>query len=181
MNRHEPPEYPVRFTPVIRADGITAAERYLQRLCEGTFLRLWSYPGVYRDQGGGKELADLLVVCGDDIIVFSDKSCAFPNTGDLSVDWSRWHRKAVMGAADQAWGAERWIKKHPSRLFLDRKCTQRFPIALPPPNRARFHRVVVAHNVAAPCRKWLGGSGSLMFLAEIGVSPNTLHLMIRTR
>jgi hypothetical protein len=121
---------------------------------------------------GGKELADLLVVCGDDIVVFSDKSCAFPDTGNLSVNWSRWHRKAVMGAAEQAWGAERWIKKHPNRLFLDTKCTQRFPITLPPPSRARFHRVVVSHNVAEPCRKWLGGSGSLMFRAEIGASPD---------
>jgi hypothetical protein len=169
MNRHEPSAYPVRFTPVIRSDGITSAERYLQRLCEGTFLRLWSYPGVYRDQGGGKELADLLVVFGDDIVVFSDKSCAFPNTGDLKVDWRRWHRKAIIGAAEQAWGAERWIRRYPDRLFLDVNCTRPFPIALPPVSRARFRRVVVAHNVAEPCRKHFGGgSGSLMYSVGIG-------------
>jgi hypothetical protein len=45
---------PFRYTPVVRADGLNPAERYLQRLCERTFLRLWSYPGVYRDQKGGE-------------------------------------------------------------------------------------------------------------------------------
>lgn len=168
MNRPEPSANLARDTPVIRSDGITAAERYLQRLCERTFLRLWSYPGVYRDQKGGKELADLLVVFGDDIIVFSDKSCAFPNTGDLKVDWGRWHRTAVMEAAKQARGAERWIRLHPDRLFLDVNCTRPFPIALPPSSRARFHRVVVAHNVAERCRKHFGGgSGSLMYSAGV--------------
>ncbi len=79
----------------VRADGTTSAERYLQKLCENAFLRLWSYPGVYRDQGkvgvtgDGKEVCDLLVVFENHIIIFSDKACVFPDSGDIEHDWAR--------------------------------------------------------------------------------------------
>ena len=124
-----------RHQAVIRAEGITRAERYLQRLCERSFLTLWSYPGVFRDQktggkGDGKELCDLLVVFGDDVLVFSDKSCSFPATGNPQLDWSRWFRKAVLKSAEQVWGAERWLRANPNRIFLDRACTQTLPFEI---------------------------------------------------
>jgi hypothetical protein len=150
-----------------RAGGVTTSERYLKRLCDHSFLSLWSYPGIYRDQGGGKagngkEVCDLLVVFENHIIIFSDKDCEFPNTGNLEVDWSRWFRRAIHKSAKQVWGAERWIKSYPGRLFLDRACTTPFPIDLPDPATAIFHRIVVAHGVSRRCWKELGGSGSLM-------------------
>jgi len=120
-----------RLPVVARAEGVTSAERYLQRRCEHSFLSLWSYPSVFRDQktrrkGDGKEICDLLVVFGDDILIFSDKSCAFPETGNLQLDWSRWFRRAVLDAAKQGWSAERWLREHPDRLFLDRPCERPF-------------------------------------------------------
>ena len=158
--------------PIHRRDGITPAEKYLKRLCDHTFLSLWSYSGVCRDQGGGKtgygkEVCDLLVVFEEHIIIFSDKDCEFPNTGNLEVDWSRWFRRAVLKSAKQIWGAERWIRSHPDRLFLDRACSQPFPINVPDPSSARFHRLVVAHGVSERCRAELGGSGSLMIVPDI--------------
>ena len=158
---------------LIKQAGVTGAERYLQRLCERTFLSLWSYPGVYRDQGQtatskeGKEVCDLLVVFENDVIIFSDKDCKYPTSGNHALDWSRWYRKAVLKSADQVWGAERWIKRYPNRLFLDRACTRPFPIDLPDPTKARFHRVVVAHDASRRCREELGGSGSLMIVPDI--------------
>src|SRR5438477_13146594 len=53
---------------VLPGEGVTAAERYLAELCRRSFLSLWSYPAVFRDQGhrggngDGKEVCDLLVV-----------------------------------------------------------------------------------------------------------------------
>ncbi len=158
---------------ITRGDGITTAERHLKRLCDHSFLSLWSYPGVYRDQGraggrgDGKELCDLLVVFEGHILIFSDKDCAFPDTGDRDLDWSRWYRRAVESSAKQVWGAERWIKEHPDRIFLDRSCTQPFPIDLPDPAMAKFHRIVVAHDASQRCRRELGGSGSLMIAPDI--------------
>jgi hypothetical protein len=129
---------------VVRAQGITTAERYLQRLC------------------------DLLVVFGDDVLIFSDKSCAFPDTGDPRLDWSRWFRRAVMESAKQSWGAERWLREYPNRVFLDRACAQSFPLDLPPADRMRVHHVVVAHNVAVRCKAYFGGgSGSLIFNSDL--------------
>ncbi len=162
-----------RYQPVHRSEGLTEAERYLKKLCDRSFLSLWSHSGIYHDQGKtrdaghGKEVCDLLVIFQNDILIFSDKKCSFPNTGRLELDWSRWFRKAIMKSADQVWGAERKIKSHPDRLFLDRACTQRFPIDIPDPTKARYHRIVVAHDSGSRCRKELGGSGSLMIMPRI--------------
>ncbi|MDE0307012.1 MAG: hypothetical protein OXI87_19340 [Albidovulum sp.] len=66
-------------TPVTKAEGVTPSERYLAGLAENSFLNLWSYPNPFRDQkkgikGDGKEICDLLVVCGAFIIIFSEKT-----------------------------------------------------------------------------------------------------------
>lgn len=148
------------YKPVRRASGVTLSERYLQRLCEQSFLTLWSYPHVFREPG--KELADLLVVFDNHILIFSDKDCAFPNTGNLQVDWNRWLRKAVEKSAEQIWGAERWIKAFPERLYLDANATQLFPIELPDPTTAKLHRIAVARGASARSQHIYGGSGSLM-------------------
>lgn len=108
-----------------------------------------------------------MVVCGRHVIIFSDKHCGFDESSDISLAWSRWFRKAVKKSADQAWGAERWIRNFPSRLFLDRACTQPFPIALPDPAECVFHRIVVAHGVSEPFRRLGGGSGSLMLISDV--------------
>jgi hypothetical protein len=150
------------------AEGVTPAERYLAKLCKRSFLSMWSYPGVFRDQGrpggrgDGKEVCDLLVIFENHVIVFSDKDCRFGSGADLQVEWPRWFKKAVLGSAKQVWGAERWIREFPKRLFLDRKCTVPFPINLPDPANATFHLVVVAHDVSRAFRERFGGSGSLM-------------------
>ncbi len=160
-------------TPAItKQQGVTQAERYLTKLCESSFLSLWSYPGIYRDQGNkkggvGKEVCDLLVAFGNDIIIFSDKDCGFPESGNLVQDWSRWFRRTVQRSAAQVWGAERWIRTFPDRLFLDRTCSRHFPVELPDLNCARLHRVVVAHDAARRCRQVLGGSGSLVLFPAI--------------
>lgn len=151
-----------------RADGITPSEKYLKQLCDKAFLSLWSYSGIYRDQkqggkGDGKELCDLLVVFENHIIIFSDKYIEFPNSGNIQLDWSRWYRRAVEDSAKQIFGAERWIKKFPNRLFINRECTQPFPLKLPELVNTTFHRIVIAHGVAEKCKEFFGGgSGSLI-------------------
>jgi hypothetical protein len=154
---------------VTSSEGVTAAERYLAKLCKRSFLSMWSYPGVFRDQkaaaggkGDGKELCDLLVVFENHIIIFSDKDCRFDDAGDLQVAWARWFKKAIQNSAKQVWGAERWIRQFPKRLFLDRRCTIPFPISLPDLAQMVVHRIVVAHDASRACRDKLGGSGSLM-------------------
>ncbi len=155
-------------------EGVTKAERYLAKLCKRSFLSLWSYPSVYRDQGrfegkvgDGKEVCDLLVVFENHIIIFSDKDCKFGTKKSVAVEWARWFKKAILKSAEQVRGAERWIKGAPEKLFLDRKCTFPFPINFPPPDKAIFHRIVVAHDDLRACAKVLGGSGSLIISNKI--------------
>jgi hypothetical protein len=155
---------------ITKADGNTASEKYLAHLCEKTFLSLWSYPSVYRDQRAGrptegKEICDLLVVFEGDVIVFSDKQCAYPESPNAMQNWSRWFRRAVRSGAEQVWGAERWLRSFPSRIFLDRSCTQRLPYEFP--TKPRFHLIVVAHGAAAACKEQLGGSGSFMVQTDL--------------
>ena len=163
--------------PIKRADGVTESECYLKHLCDRTFLSLWSYPGIYRDQDlskktEGKEVCDLLVIFENHIIIFSDKDCQFPNSDRLEIDWNRWFKKTVQKSADQVWGAERWIGQHRNRLFLDRSCTSPFPIDIPDLSTAKFHLIVVAHGNSLRCQQEFNGSGSLMINSSIKGAVN---------
>jgi hypothetical protein len=152
---------------VQRLSGNTPSEKLLVDLCERTFHKLWTYPRVFRDQGKntakseGKEICDVLVVFGRDVLIFSDKSCAYPSTGDERRDWSRWRRRAVDESVAQLEGAERWIRHYPDRIFLDNACQTRFPINIAAIPNVRIHRIVVATGAAMRCKRKLGGNGSL--------------------
>lgn len=115
-------------------------------------------------------MADHLVVFENDIIVFSDKDIAWQAGKPINVAWSRWHREAVLSGARQLWGAERWIRSFPERLFIDRACTVRYPVPLPQLESARVHLVLVAHGAGQACRTAFGGSGSLVLSPRLGAS-----------
>ena len=160
------------FKKIHKSAGLTDSERYLATLCETSFLKLWSYPNVFRDQGrksggDGKELCDLLVVCGNDVVIFSDKSCQMPDTGNADTDWCRWYRKAIKKSADQIFGAERWLKQCPRKIYLDSKCMTSFPLKIPDGDQIRIHRVVVALGAKKRCQQELQGSGSLWLSPKI--------------
>lgn len=161
-----------QFRPaIIKAEGVTESERYLAKLAERSFLNLWSYPSPYRDQknaskGDGKELCDLLVICDPHIIIFSEKTIAWPS-GDLNTAWCRW-AKSLKKSAKQAKGAERWITEFPERIFLDRECAVPFPIDFPQKNKRIVHRVLVAQGAADACEEHLlAGSGSMIIKPSI--------------
>jgi hypothetical protein len=155
--------------PVSKSGGLTATERHLALLGEKSFLSLWSYPNVYKSRG--KELCDLLVVCGDDILIFSDKSTAWPE-GSTDVAWARWYRKTILKSVDQVVGAMRWINEFGNRLYLDAACSQRLPLQLPPLARRRVHGIVVASGAAEACKSHFGGGNGSLMLARSAVHPD---------
>jgi hypothetical protein len=161
-------EYGPARPVIIRGQGVTLSERYLAKIADKSFLNLWSYPNTFIDKqsggkGNGKELCDLLVVCGDHILIFSDKSVGWPAGDDTILAWKRWYRRAILKSVEQIRGAERWIAKFPDRIFTDPRCTQRLPIILPPPERRKVHRIVVALGAGDACRKYFNeGTGSLL-------------------
>lgn len=166
-------ETPKGRQPITKGSGLTGSERKLVSRCESSFLRLWSWPNVFRDDAPAREICDVLVVFGNQLVIFSDKDCAFPDTGDTSVDWSRWFKKAVLASAEQVWGAERWIRSHPDRVFTDSSCRTRVPFSIDINEVTTFHRVVVARGSARRTEKAFGGSGSLMVDSKL---KGTEHL-----
>ena len=146
--------------PTLKNQGQTPSEQYLAELCNRTFLSLWSYPNLYK--APGQELADVVVGFGQHILILSDKACAYPTTTDVDLNWKRWFRRAVANSAKQLWGAERWLRQHPEKVFLDKQCQNPYPFQLNT-SHATFHLIVVARGAAEACKAHFnGGSGSLL-------------------
>lgn len=136
----------------MKVGGNTATESLLHRIGKLAFLSLWSFPNPHRKQTAGerhregKELCDFLVVFGDHVIIFSDKQCRFRSTGDIEVDWKRWHKRAIQGSIKQILGAERWIRTRPDSVFQDAALTT--PIGLPNASNMKVHRIAIAHGIS---------------------------------
>ncbi|WP_197733007.1 hypothetical protein [Paraburkholderia pallida] len=142
----------------------------MARLARKAFLSLWSYANVYSDEGqrggkgDGKELTDLLVVFGNDVLLFSDKHCAFQSAERIGVAWQRWYKRAIEKSAKQLAGAENFLRRFPNRVFVDKACQTRLPVALPGPSEARYFLVAVTRGGHEAAARYFGGgsSGSVM-------------------
>lgn len=154
---------------IIRSEGENDTEKILAKLCDNAFLRLWVYPNVYKNYG--KELCDVLVVFENEIYIFSVKdikfsSDAFKSEDSLNIAWKRWRKTAIDESIKQVNGAERWLKGHPDRIFLDAKCTKYFPINLQD-KKYNIHKIIVAHGADDACCQYfqaLHGSLPISYL-----------------
>jgi hypothetical protein len=104
-----------------RGVGVSSTEKSLAALAD-------KYPNLFGS--AGEELCDLLVVCGDDVLIFSDKSINWSSGADVKVAWPRWYRKAIGKSTAQINGAARILRDHTDQLFLDAACKERFPLTL---------------------------------------------------
>ena len=166
--------------PIYKGEGTTTGERELAKIADLSFFGLWSYPSIHRKmvKGGNTlrhEVADLIVVFGKDVIIFSEKDIKFPDTEDLKITWGRWFRQSVIESIGQLRGAERYVKSRDSALFLDARCTQPFPFALDASD-LKIHLVAICRNSSKPAKSYFnqftekdvsGSSGSLLFFAPI--------------
>lgn len=139
--------------------GFSKSERYLGEIAQRTFLSFWSHPNLYRSRA--KELSDLLIVFGEDIIVFSDKSCEFK---EGEHGWSRWYRRAILDSAHQLHRAAGWLRKHPTEIYMDAKCERRFPLHVP--STPSIHLVAVATGAREAAKSQIGGDGSLVICTD---------------
>ena len=137
-----------------KSGGLTESEALLASLCEQSFFSLWTYPNLFKSSA--KELIDLMVIFHDDVLLFSDKSCAYPETDDPTLDWKRWYSRAIAKSAHQVHQAERWLRSQPDRIFLDAKATVKLPLQLPAADTLKVHRICVATGAAGHCRRVTG-------------------------
>ena len=147
--------------PIVKSSGVTPTEQVLAELCERSFLRLWSYPNPYKDDG--KELCDLLAVFEDHVFIFFDRESRHLKAEgkDKKLAWERWKRAAIDDQARTAHGAERYLRGG-RKIFLDAERTTEFPIAIDR-DKMIVHKIVVAHGAAEACQAFSGANvyGSL--------------------
>lgn len=157
------------------AEGATDSERALSRLAKKAFLSLWSYTNVFTDEGrssgkgDGKELCDLLVVFGNDVLLFSDKHCEYHTNADVKIAWPRWYKRAIEKSAKQLAGAEKFARKFPERIFLDKGCQTPLPVPLPTGPEVRYFLIAVTRGAHKAAQQLFGGnrSGSVILRNDI--------------
>src|SRR5687768_6322007 len=101
-------------------EGLTPTERLLKYLGERSFLRFWSHANPHATPS--QELCDLLVVCGDYVIIFSDKSIDFQVHKDERIAWRRWYREAIAKSVGQLNGAVRHLFELQTPVYKDWSC-----------------------------------------------------------
>jgi len=135
-----------------KSQGITPTEKRLSEICDSTFLKLWSYPNPFNDDG--KELCDLLAVFDNHVFIFFDReSRPFDNPeNDVLVAWERWERAVIEKQINTASGAEKYIlSKRP--IYLDAKRTIPFPLNIPS-NDIHIHKIIIANGAYEACKSF---------------------------
>jgi hypothetical protein len=142
--------------------GLTRTEQFLSKLCDRTFLKLWSYPNPFR--GPGKELCDLLAVFENHVFLFFDReNKTFEgDSEDIALAWERWKKEAIDKQIKTAKKARNYVLKNRDEIYLDAKCCIKFPVKLPADDMV-IHTIIVAHGASEACKAFSAAnvSGSL--------------------
>jgi hypothetical protein len=138
---------------ISKSPGQTRTEQYLARLCDRTFLNLWTYPNPYK--ADGKELCDLIGIFENNVFLFFDReSLKFEKSdADFSLTWERWKREAITKQIQTASGAKRYIQNNRNEIYLDAGKQTRLPIQIPVGDLKIF-KIVVAHGAKEACEQF---------------------------
>ncbi len=162
--------------------GVTETERLLAEFCERSFLKLWSYPNPYKNDGD--ELCDLLAVFGNYVFIFFDRKNDLPETPDKDpqILWDRWKRNVIDRQIKTAHGAERYIRSG-RPIFIDAKGTTPFPLVIDP--QAVIHKIIVANGAKEACEKAssknIYGSLAISYCETAGGPTQPFHVEIDRR
>ena len=135
-----------------KSQGLTSTEERLSEICDSTFLKLWSYPNPYKDDG--KELCDLLAVFENHVYIFFDReSRRFDNPeNEVTKAWQRWEHEVIEKQINTANGAGRYIKTR-RLIYLDAKKTIPFPISVSS-GEIHVHKIIVANGAYEACKEY---------------------------
>jgi hypothetical protein len=153
--------------------GQTPTEQFLSRLCDRTFLNLWSYTNPYK--ADGKELCDLIAVFENNVFLFFDReSRKFDYGGDVLLTWERWKKEAITKQIRTAAGAKRYVLKHNDQIYLDANRTVALPLHIPA-RELRIHKIIVAHGAKEACEQFSSSNiyGSLGISYEVEPSAHS--------
>lgn len=116
---------------------MTPSEEFVSRLCAQSFLPFWSYLSPIGKNN--KELCDVLIVCGNNVVIVSVKDISVSDHHDEAVQFERWTRKAIDDSAQQIYGAERFLNSVDEIFTRDG-----IIIKIPHKSKRRIFRVAIA-------------------------------------
>lgn len=116
--------------------GLTPSEKFVNNLCELSFLKLWTHPNPEGKKN--KELCDCLIVCGVHVVIISVKDIEYKDTKSKD-GYTRWVKQAIDKSAKQIYGAERWLKNTDTVTRHDKRI-----INLPPKSERIYYRISVS-------------------------------------
>jgi len=152
----------------------------LADFCGRSFLKLWSYPNPFKDDG--HELCDLLAVFGNYVFIFFDRENELPEGPDKDpkVVWDRWKRNVIDRQVRTAHGAERYIRSG-RPIYLDAWKTELFPLAIDA-EKAVIHKIIVAHGAKEACERAspdnIYGSLAITYTEAAGGPTDPFHIEI---
>jgi len=158
---------------ISKSQGFTRTERLLAAFSERTFLNLWTYPNVFKDDG--HELCDLLAVFENHVFIFFDRENKLSLSPDKEplVLWQRWKRNVIDRQVRTAHGAERYIRSR-RPIFLDSKNEVPFPLSFDL-DKIVVHKIIVAHGAKEACQRFSGdnvyGSLGIRYCTNVEESP----------
>src|SRR5690606_13264362 len=76
-------------------------EEFVNEIAFNSFLEYWCYPSPKDEYGDKKEICDLLILFGENLIIISVKNYEFKEF------YSRYFRRTIDKAVKQIYGAER--------------------------------------------------------------------------
>ncbi|MBB4603627.1 hypothetical protein HNQ93_004254 [Hymenobacter luteus] len=99
-------------------------EEFVNELAYSSLLKFWCYPGPKDERGDKKEIADLLILFKNTLLILSVKNYEFKGQYD------RYFRRTLDKAASQIYGAERKLLASKHEVFIkhpDREQEQVIP------------------------------------------------------
>lgn len=128
--------------------GKSASEDYLEGLANRTFLKLWAIPNAF--YAPGKELSDLVVPFGEDVVIVSDKASLYPVGKPAHIAWRRWRGRAIDEGVRQVGTAMQRIARNPEGIYTDARASSRLQHAAGVDAPRRFHLVAIARPSRDP-------------------------------
>ena len=161
--------------------GFTSTEQYLSRLCDRTFLKLWSYPNPYRESG--KELCDLIAVFENHVYLFFDREtkALMGEVEDFGLAWERWKKEAIAKQIKSAKKARNHVLKNRDKIYLDAACTVPLPVKLPQGDIV-VHTIIVAHGASEACKSYspdnVSGSLGIIYSDDGYDTPSPVPFLV---
>lgn len=110
-------------------------EEFVNRIAFNSFIEHWCYPSPKDESGDKKEICDLLILFGDNLIIISVKNYEFKDF------YSRYFRRTIEKAVKQIYGAERKLLNSDKDIFI--KHPNRVIERFPKERINNIHRVII--------------------------------------